>query len=321
VSTPRVSVVVPTRDRVDRLHNLLRSLAAQSLPAGEFEILVVDDGSTEPVTEPEEWSQGNRPALRILRREESGGPGAARNIGWRAAQGPLIAFTDDDCRPDPDWLRAVLACWGEENEVFVQGRTLPDPDDGPVEPLSRTIILEGPNELYVTCNAAYSQALLERIGGFDERYLKSGEDVDLGWRAKKAGGRPVFGEEAVVYHAVTKPDLRATLRWTTRWTDAPRVLRAHPELRGILVAGIFWKDSHPPLLALLAGAAAAQGRRSPALLVVAALPYFLHYRRRYAPGRRPWRTLARLLPRHLVVDLCEVGTVLVGSLRHRKLML
>src|SRR5688572_18253328 len=106
-----VSVVMATKDRARRLGDALASLRAQTIGLERFEVIVVDDGSTDAT--PQLLADAARSDLRVrpLRRETSGGPGAARNDGWRIATAPLVAFMDDDCVADPQWLEAGLAAW------------------------------------------------------------------------------------------------------------------------------------------------------------------------------------------------------------------
>lgn len=309
---PDVSVVVPTHDRPAGLAALLGALEVQVLAPPRFEVVVVDDGSATPVrTDP------GALALRVLRHERPRGPAAARNTGWRAARAPLVAFVDDDCAPVPGWLAALVEEAGDGGDALViQGPVAPAPAQrAELTPLSHTIEVGGPSRLFVSANIAYSRTLLERTRGFDESFRHAcGEDVELGARALAAGADTRFAPGAVVHHEVRQPSLGALLRQTWKWTDSVRALSMHPELRDLLVARVFWKKTHPPLL-LAAGAIA--GRR-PLVAAVAAAPYLLHYRRRY---RGSLRALARALPVHLVVDAAEVVTAAAGSVRWRTLML
>lgn len=309
---PEISVVVPSRNRPQSLPALLAALGAQTLSEDQFELIVVDDGSTPP------WDLvPHGQSVRVLRHEQPRGPGAARNTGWRAASAPVIAFIDDDCIPAAGWLAAVLAAYRAAGSpsVVVQGPVEPEParlDE--LGPLSHTIQVTGPDRLFACCNIAYSRALLERLQGFDERLTRSGEDVDLGTRAIEAGGEQVFAPSAIVYHEIRQPSLAALIRHTLKWTDSVRVLAMHPQLRDLLIARVFWKRTHPRLLLALAGIAS----RSRLLAVAASLPYLDHYQTVYR-GRR--RQLLRALPVHVAVDLTEIVTVLAGSLRYRTLML
>src|SRR2546423_10772300 len=103
-----VSVVVATHDRPAALAACLASLARLEPPPGGFEVVVVDDGGAAPV-DGVLAGVDDRLDVRLARRERSGGPAIARNDGARHARGRVLAFTDDDCRVDPGWLRALVA--------------------------------------------------------------------------------------------------------------------------------------------------------------------------------------------------------------------
>jgi hypothetical protein len=304
-----ISVVIPTRDRVVGLARLVTSLDRQTLGPDRYEVIIVDDGSASPVRLPDVAF----PA-RMIRHASSRGPAAARNSGWQAAAAELVAFVDDDCVADERWLEALLRAAAPG--AVVQGRVTPMPEQADqLRPLSHTLEVEGVSQLFVSANIAYPRALLERLAGFDETFGRAcAEDVELGARALAAGAEPRFAADALVYHEVRNMCLRDQLCHTLKWTDAPRALRLHPELRRLLVAGVFWKSTHPWLLA---GSGALMARRH-FLTAIALAPYLVHYRRLYAgnPG-----ALARSLPSHLAIDVCEIATVLAGSLRHGTLML
>jgi glycosyltransferase involved in cell wall biosynthesis len=125
---PEISVVVATRDRASRLTELLRSLRAQTVGKDDFEVIVVDDASVDatPTVVAREIERGEL-KLQVVRRDLSGGPGAARNAGWPTARASLVAFIDDDCVAAPRWLEAGLAASSEHPGRFVQGRTDPNP--------------------------------------------------------------------------------------------------------------------------------------------------------------------------------------------------
>jgi glycosyltransferase involved in cell wall biosynthesis len=309
---PEISVVVPTHNRAAGLTRLVEALTAQTLDRERFEVIVVDDGS-----QPPQRVDGDGLLLRVIRHESPRGPSAARNSGWKAARAPLVAFIDDDCTPTASWLGAFLAAAdGDADWLIVQGPVVPAPDQrSELTPLSHTINFPGPHPLFVTCNIAYSRALLERVGGFDESFRNAcGEDVELGTRAVKAGAATRYAERAEVHHEVRQLGLRALARQTFKWTDAVKVASLHPELREMMLAGVFWKRTHPLLLLAIAGALT----RRPVLAAAAAAPYLDHYRRVYA---RPGSAFARALPTHVAIDLCEIATMVAGSVRHRTLML
>lgn len=316
MSVPDVAVVVATRNRPDRLAALLEGLTRQTFPAERFEVVVVDDASSDRRTSGILDSAAGRLPLRVLRREQAGGPGAARNDGWRAARAPLVAFTDDDCEVDPRWLEAgVAACVQDDGVVVVQGRT--DPMPGEREgPFTRTIEAHG-GPYFQTCNMFYPRSLLERLGGFDaESHPRSGEDTDLAWRAKAAGARVVYEPEARAWHAVNRLGPVGMLRVAARWSDSMRVYARFPELRReVFTYGIFWKGTHyllvRALLALLVP------RRLLVLRAWLANPYLaLLVRRGRTEGGGPL-----LAPWYLLHDLVELVAVVRGAVRERRLML
>lgn len=302
-----VSVVVPTHDRPAGLARLLDALRRQTLTPERFEVIVVDDGSQQPVS-----IEVNGLQLRVMRHERPRGPAAARNAGWREARADTVAFIDDDCAPEAGWLEAVLRA-ADGQRTVVQGAIAAMPDQVR-HPLSHTIEVGGPTILFISANIAYPRSLLAELGGFDERLKRAGEDADLGARATKAGARLRFAPDALVYHDVRDLSLVEHVRHTLKWTDAVRVLARHPELRSLLVLGVFWKPTHPWLI----GAAAALAARRPRLMALALAPYVLRYLRIYEGDVQ---RLARALPQHVVIDASEIVTAVIGSVRHRTLML
>ena len=295
-----ISVVVPTHDRPAGLAALLEGLARQTFPRRSFEVIVVDDGSQPPAGAPG--------ADRVIRLERAGGPAAARNAGWRAASAPLVAFVDDDCVPAPGWLEALARAAGESPPaaLVLQGPVEPERPEA-LTPLAHTIEVAGPSALLASANIAYSRPLLERLGGFDERFRRAGEDVDLGARARAAGAAIRWAPGALVRHEVRALGLLGTLRQRRSWMESVGVVARHPELRELLFLRLFWKPTHALLLLAAAGAAT---RRAP-LALAAAAPYLRH---RARDG-------VRWLPVHVVVDAAEIATAVEGSARHRALVL
>ncbi len=316
---PKVSVVVATRDRSERLAALLRSLRKQTLDPGTFEVVIVDDAGSDQTEELLCRESESSPfELRALARAEPGGPARARNQGWRAARAPLVAFTDDDCEADPSWLECCLRAAEGSPGAIVQGRTEPNPNEleslGPFS-LTRSVDGSGP-WWFETCNIAYPRSLLERLGGFDESFPEPlGEDTDLGWRALAAGAKRQFSPEALVYHAVEDLGAVGHLRSALRGVDGVLVFRRHPTLRAdALDAGIIRNHAHLRLLLAFAGLLAARGNRAAVVLV---LPYLklLVWRSRRA-GASP-----ALVPYFALYDLLTLYTTARGNLRHRVLVI
>ena len=208
-----VAVVIPTRRRETRLAFALEALGRQTLAAERFEVVVVRSGSEGPLAQAPAGV-----AARFLDHPGPAGAAAQRNRGWRATSAPLVAFIDDDSRPAPDWLETLLGA-ADGDERIVQGRIEPDPGEAHLLfGLARSHRIAGPSPRFETGNIAYPRALLERLGGFDERITGAdwGEDTDLGLRAQAAGAEVVYAEDALVWHAVVTRSLRTALRDTRR---------------------------------------------------------------------------------------------------------
>lgn len=182
-AAPRLSVVVPTYRRPALLSRCLEALLNQTLPGDAFEVLVVDDGqSADTQSACEQMAARARaqggPSIFYLRPHGTRGPAGARNRGWRAARGRLIAFTDDDTLPDRDWLRQGELAMAAAHRVAVWGRVRVPLPEALTDNARNTAGLE--NAVFVTANAFVRRECLEAVGGFDERYLRAWrEDTDL----------------------------------------------------------------------------------------------------------------------------------------------
>ena len=314
------AVVVSTFNRSHLLPRLVAALEAQQ-DAPPFEVVIVDDASTDDTaTVLADLAARTTLKLTTLRQPVNSGPGAARDVGWRATTAPYVAFTDDDCVPQPQWLAEI--CAGLDGHDIVQGRTQPNPEQvGNLGPFSRTLEVPEMNGFFQTCNVGYRRAWLERIDGFDPRFGHSCEDADLAWRMIDAGASAVFADAAVVRHDIRPSSPLRQIKDAPRWRDVPLVVSAHPGLRSKLYARYFWKRSHP--FAILAGigliAAATSGRAPRRLLgALLTLPYVRH--RLYDgalphTGRR--RRRLQLVPAALAVDVAEVAVLAAASVKRR----
>jgi glycosyltransferase involved in cell wall biosynthesis len=314
--SPTVSVVVATHNRAERLAGLLESLRAQTFT--DFEVIICDDASTDDT--PRVLADARGLSLVTLRNETAGGPARARNAGWRTAQGRLIAFTDDDCVASPGWLQSGVRAWDEKDDCIIQGPVGPIAAEAHrLGAFSYTIQVTGPTPVYECANIFYPRALLERLGGFDEGFPRpSGEDAELGWRAREAGARPLFDEGAAVEHAVVELGARGYLHRLWNWSYAMRAYRNHPGLRQAqLHDGIFWNLSHYLLARALLGAILARHRWAwplSAWLGKWYVAYELAESR--AKAGTPW-----LAPWWVVRDVVEVAACIRGSIWYRTLVL
>lgn len=221
--TLKVSVVIATRQRPGLLRRCLHALAGQRMARGEFEIVVVDDGPCDDTACVVRDVASMLPpgCVRYLQapRVHSRGPAAARNLGWQAARAPVIAFTDDDTVPEPDWLARGEEALRANHWVAAGGRVVVPRNSSaqasgvhaaPTDHEQMTRGLE--RAAFVTANAFVRRDALEAIGGFDERFERAWrEDADLQYRLEAFG--PVGRcEDAVVLHPVRPERWGVSLR-------------------------------------------------------------------------------------------------------------
>ena len=317
--SPAVSVVVPSHARHLRLLWLLNALEEQTLRE-PWELIVVHDydaDTTRRVLDDHPLSV--RGVLRHVTIEPgSGSPARQRNLGWRDARAPLVAFTDDDCRPDPGWLERLREGAVHTPGAVVQGATKPDPLEEAVltAPHVRTMRIEPVGPFAQTCNILYPRALLERLDGFDERAI-AGEDVGLWLRARTQGVEIVAAPDAVAFHAVESHTLPGIVRQNLKWRHLAYLAKRHPEIRDDLNLGVFWGRDHIwGALALLGLLGARRG-----FPMVLALPLVVRFSGRRGRGLGARAEALVELPGQAVRQCAEVIGLAAGSLRHRTLLL
>jgi len=322
-----VSVVVPTHDRARRCADLLRRLASQSIGADRFEVVVVDDCSSDDTSAALAALAAEVPyRLVALRTPANGGPAAARNLGWRAASASVVAFTDDDCEPEDCWLAAGLVAFDAAPALGVaQGRTrVPDSVDlSKLQGWYVWRVISAATPYFDACNVFYRRGALEQTGGFDEQIgwwstrpgpgaspVAWGEDTAAGWSVVEAGWERGFVADAVVVHDVED---RGWV-WHVKCGYLDRIIIAlavqHPGYR----REAFWRPwayrrEDAAFLAAVVGAAVAL-RWRPAALAVA--PY-LWWRR--PSVRRP--RFFQVCAGNLAVDAARAAGQLHGALKYR----
>ena len=206
----RISVVVPTYNRLDTLRHVIPSLAAQDLRRGEFEVVVADSHSTDGTAEFLAGFAREHPFVRHLPGPYTG-RASARNAGIAAAAAPVVLFTDADIIASPDLLSRHLAHHDRPGVCAVVGMEVQvdSYDDYLAKRADRArrdpIHGEKPKRLswlyFLTGNASVPKAELDRVGRFDEDFTGYGhEDLELGYRLQHAGIPIVYEPDAVDYH-------------------------------------------------------------------------------------------------------------------------
>ncbi|MEP6905899.1 MAG: glycosyltransferase, partial [Gemmatimonadales bacterium] len=197
---PRASVVVCSYNGSQTIRATLEGLSRLEYP--DFEIIVVDDGSTDAT--PDIAAEFD---CRLIR-TQNGGLSRARNLGAAAASGEIVAFIDDDAYPDSLWLRYLVARIESSDWAGAGGPNLPPAGDGmiaecvanaPGGPV-HVLLSDREAEHIPGCNMAFRKSALEAVGGFDERFRVAGDDVDICWRLIDHGLKIGFSPAAVVWH-------------------------------------------------------------------------------------------------------------------------
>lgn len=215
-----ISVIIPVFDNVGLLKRCLEALKAQTFPSEAFEIVVVNNGALENI----ETLLNTYPRCRYVY-EPKPGSYAARNAGVALAQGEIVAFTDADCLPKPDWLeKGHRYFFGPHKASYVAGHIKLRPNDA----LARTLaeeyqILFSFNQEYnwsvvgfgATANLFVRRSVLEQVGRFNSSLFSAG-DRDFGERIKSLGVRSVYANDVIVEHPTT-PELAALLTRSMRY--------------------------------------------------------------------------------------------------------
>jgi GT2 family glycosyltransferase len=207
-STPFCSVIVPTYNRNDALGNCLLGLAKSAMPREHFEVIVVDDGSSQPIDR-QVHTETLDLDLRIVR-QENAGPATARNAGARVARGELLVFTDDDCIVNPDWLDRLVEAHKYAPGALIGGCIVADPASNIYGSTSQQLITylyeyhdreQTGRGFFATANLALGREKFWQAGAFDPDFpAAAGEDRDFCDRFQAAGGDMRYEPDARVLH-------------------------------------------------------------------------------------------------------------------------
>lgn len=199
-SSARVSIIIPAFNDQAGLSACLHAIAGQSYPADAIEVIAVDNDSTPPLS-----LDGTQAASVQLIRCLTPGSYAARNAGVRAANGTILAFTDADCMPDPDWIRAgvmALESRGVDSIIGGEVKFMPPSTRTATACYQLSVGFQQAENIKkrgfsATANLFCTRALFELVGPFNETLL-SGGDREWAWRSRRAGHMVFFEPRAVV---------------------------------------------------------------------------------------------------------------------------
>jgi glycosyltransferase involved in cell wall biosynthesis len=318
-----VSVVVPTYKRPDFLDRCLGALVSQDFDPYCYEIVIADDGD-DPATraQVERWGFDTKgaPAIRYIAVSETQGPAGARNRGWRAARGEIIAFTDDDTVPRSDWLSEGWKAM-RGGATAASGRVVVPLPGGTPTDYERDIARMADAE-FVTANCFVRRQALQAIGGFDERFTSAWrEDSDLQFTLLKVQGEVIKAPDAVVRHPVRPVD-----DWTYNLRQHRKVLfdallfKKHPRLYRERIRRTPPWNYYGIVVSLIAMAAAlVAGAFAVAWIAFAAWAILsgLFLAKRLDGTSRAPRHVAEMVVTSLAIPVVAVYWRLVGAFRFR----
>ena len=236
----KVSVIIPTHNQKEILARTLDYLMVQDYSQDQYEIIVVDDGSTDATQEMVKSKMGSGASLRYLYQKQRG-PHFARNLGIEKAGGEIIIFVDSDIFAPPNFISEHMKFHQRLGDIVVSGPTVrTDNLDNVFADANRRKIkkllfdFSGPS--FITSNLSVKRKFLIRVGGFDEEFTGFGwHDWELGLRLKKLGLKAKRNINAIVYHYKKKINLSdlpsLCKKKTEQGRNAVLYYKKHPSLR------------------------------------------------------------------------------------------
>ena len=221
---PAASVIVCSYNGACWMRQCLDALTSLDYPS--YEVIVVDDGSTDDTAAIAREFSG----VRVIS-TDNGGLSRARNIGLEAATGEVVAYIDDDAHPEPSWLTHLVRALVDSRHAAVGGPNIAPPDDGlaadcvanaPGGP-SHVLVSDREAEHIPGCNMAFRAEALRAVGGFDPVFRVAGDDVDVCWRLHERDETIGFAAAAVVWHH-RRPSVVRFLRQQFQYGKAEALL-------------------------------------------------------------------------------------------------
>ena len=221
----KISVIIPTHNRLSSLKECLVSVLENDYPNPE--IIIVDDFSVDGTREYLQSIKSER--VRIILNEKNLGVSETRNVGWRIATGEVVAFIDDDCKAEKNWLFELITGFVNEKVGFVIGNTQYVQENyrgNFPERLVNNREAQWPG----AGNIAYQKKVLNEIGGFDgKNFPYANEDTELALRAFSAGWKYLKNKEAKVYHQKAFWSSSALFRSAHNFSIWPLIKKKYPK--------------------------------------------------------------------------------------------
>jgi glycosyltransferase involved in cell wall biosynthesis len=230
-----------TYNRAPLLARVLEACFDQTVTETAYEVVLVDDGSTDETQSVIETARGRAPCAFTVVTQANAGLARARNAGIARATGKRIAFIDDDVLPLPTFVEEHLRTADRHPGAIVRGGAIEvqDPD---VLPTPIWSLRDYSGNYFWTTNVSVPLATIRAIGGFDESFAEYGwEDIDVGLRLRAAGVRAIFNPRALVFHVKPRPRAanveKMVAQAKAQARTAARLVRRHPGWRVYLATG------------------------------------------------------------------------------------
>lgn len=226
----KISVIIPTFNRRRLLERCILKLVEQNLDPALFEIIVADDENSLKTQHLIGHLRDKYKSHRIVYVTTGPlhGPAAARNCGWKKAAHEIIAFTDDDCLPHPSWLSMAIDALDHDTDAL-WGRVIVPLPSNPTD-YQLNVAGLGKGE-FVTANCFCRKSILEKIGGFDERFYKAWrEDSDLYFTLIERNAKIKFVPTAIIIHPAYKAKFGKSIWMQKNNIFEPLLYRKHPQL-------------------------------------------------------------------------------------------
>lgn len=223
MKTRKISVVIATYNRRDILPKCINSVINQDYPRNGFEIIIVNDCSTDDTYEYARALAKKHRSIRAFSHNKNKGEAAARNTGIKAAKGEIIAFLDDDCIAGKNWLFSISAAFRKGIDG-VEGRTIARGRKGPFD----NYVENNTGGRYMTCNMSYRSSVIKKTG-CDERFRHANRvDSDLAFSVMEKGKNLVFEKNAIAEHSVLRSRFMAKLRKKKFFMNDALLYKKHP---------------------------------------------------------------------------------------------
>jgi glycosyltransferase involved in cell wall biosynthesis len=237
----KVSVIVITYNEGAYIQECLRSILNQSFK--DFELIIVDDCSSDKTAQVIAEIRDER--IRYIKQDRNYGVSESRNAGVRQAKGECIFFTDADCAPTKYWIEEGLKVLRERKCVGVEGRTF--------YATAKTTISDRIVEKMMACwhgtgNIVYTKEILNKVGGFDNKFKFAFEDQDIAYRIEKYGDI-VFSEDMIVIHQRKLFTISKLFGDAKRSKNAVQFIKKYRDYRNLDI--IWWKIVYPRKLLIL----------------------------------------------------------------------